>query len=128
LRIGLFDNDDALAFDDLGFDRLLFVRFQIASVLGLLTHALNCVHDVALLRKKCVSKIRGPLDIVCKTVHHIRQSGQCLDAWVPRLLCHRIGQGLVLQRLVLLEPLLQLDDFERIRGSGKSLSQQRVGI
>jgi hypothetical protein len=55
LRIGLFDNDDTLVFDDLGFYFLLLGGFQIAFILGLLAHPLNGLHDVALLCKERVA-------------------------------------------------------------------------
>ena len=52
LRIRLFDNNDLFRLDDLRFDFLLFVRFQVAFVLSLLAHPLNRVHHVTLLRKE----------------------------------------------------------------------------
>jgi hypothetical protein len=55
LRISLFDNNDGFAFDDLGFHLLLLGRFQVASVLRLLAHSLNGIHDIALLRKERVA-------------------------------------------------------------------------
>src|SRR5262249_28664838 len=55
LRIGLFDHDHLLAFDDFGFHFLLLVGFQIAFVLGLLAHALHRIHQVALLCQKCIA-------------------------------------------------------------------------
>ena len=60
--------------------------------------------------------------------HHVRQTGQSLDAWIPGLFRHRVGECLVLQILVLLQPLLEQDDFQRIRGCGQDLGQQRVWI
>jgi hypothetical protein len=50
LRIGLFDDNDILLFDEPCFDRLLLGRFQRASVFGLLSHPLNGIHYIALLR------------------------------------------------------------------------------
>jgi hypothetical protein len=64
LRIRLLDDNRALVFDDLGLYFLLFTRLQIASTLSLLTHALNCIHHIGLLRQKCVAEIRCPLNIV----------------------------------------------------------------
>jgi hypothetical protein len=127
LRIRLFDDDRALAFDDLGFYLLLLVRFQIASPLGLLTHTLHSVHHIALLRQKGVAEVSRPLDIVSQALDQIGQGGQGLNAGVPRLLGHSIGERFVLQARILCKPLLKLDNLERIRGSGKSLGQHRVG-
>jgi len=49
LRVGLLDDDYALALDNLGFHPLLFGRFQVAGVLGFLSHALHSIHDIGLL-------------------------------------------------------------------------------
>jgi hypothetical protein len=68
LRIRLFDDDRALAFNDLGLYFLLLTRLQIAGSLGLLTHTLDCIHHIALLRQKRVTEIRCPLDIVCQAL------------------------------------------------------------
>jgi len=46
----LFDDNDILLFDQPGFDRLLLGRFQRAPILGLLSHPLNGIHYIALLR------------------------------------------------------------------------------
>ena len=60
---------------------------------------------------------REPLD-------ELGYRGHRLDARVPRLLRDRVGQGLVLELRVLGEPLLQLDDLERIGGGDEGLGQQ----
>jgi hypothetical protein len=82
---------------------------------------LNCVHHIGLLREKCISQVRGPLDIASHPLHHIWKCGHCLNAWIPRLLCHSVRQGLVLQVLVIHHPLIQLDYFQRVGGSSQSL-------
>jgi hypothetical protein len=128
LRIGLFDNDDALVFDDLGFHFLLFVGLQVPFFLSLFAHPLNCSHDVALLRQKRIAKVCRPLDVVRQALHHIGHNSHRLNAWVPRLFRHSVGQSLILQGLVLLQKLLKLDEFERIGGSCEGLSQQPVWI
>src|SRR5437764_585250 len=102
LRIGLFDQDHAVAFDDFRVHLLLLARFQITLILSLLAHPLNGIHDVALLREECVAQIGGPLNVVRQPLYYVRQSGQSLDAWIPSLLCYRIRQSFVLQTLVLL--------------------------
>jgi hypothetical protein len=101
LRIRLFDDDSALAFDDLCLYFLLLTRLQIAGVLSLLAHPLNCVHHICLLRQKRIAEISCPLDIVSQALDQVGQSGQSLDAWVPRLLGHSIGKGFVLQPRIL---------------------------
>ena len=47
---------------------------------------------------------------------------------VPGLLRDRVGERLVLQVLVLREPLLELHDLERIGGRDEHLGQERVGV
>ncbi len=128
MRIGLFDYDDALVFDDLGFHLLLLGGFQSAFFLGLLAHALNGIHDVALLCQKGVAEISGPLNVVSQPLYHFGQSRQSLDARIPRLFRHRIGERFVFQIVIFFQPLLELDDFERISGCSQDLGEQRVWI
>jgi hypothetical protein len=128
LRIGRFDYDNALAFNDSGFYLLLLGGFQIAFILGFLAHPLNGIHDVTLLRQKSVAEIRGPLNVISQQLYHLWQRSKSLNACIPRLLRHGIGKFFVFQILVFVQPLLEQDDFERIRGRGKDLSEQRVGI
>jgi hypothetical protein len=112
--ICLLNHDHALGFDNFGLNFLLFGCLQAPLVLSFLAHALHGIHHIALLREEGIPHIRGPLNIVCQSVDNIRQSGHRLDACVPRLLCDRIGESLVLEILVIYQPLLKLDDFERI--------------
>jgi hypothetical protein len=79
-----------------------------------------------LLRQECVSQIRRPLDIAGHTLHYVWKLYQSLDAWVPRLLCHRARQRFACHILVLIHPLLKLDDLERISGSSQRLSQEWI--
>jgi hypothetical protein len=114
LWICLLDHDHGLALDDFGVNFLLFGRLQGSLVLSFLAHALHGVHHIALLREEGIPEIRGPLNIAGQSVDNIRQSGHRLDTGVPRLLCDRIGEGLILEILVICQPLLKLDDFERV--------------
>jgi hypothetical protein len=81
-----------------------------------------------LLREKGVSQVRGPLDIPGHPLHHVWKCCHRLDAWIPRLLGHSIRQCLVLQVLVIRHPLLELDHFQWVSGSGQSLGEKRIGI
>jgi hypothetical protein len=45
-----------------------------AFVLGLLAHALNGIHHIALLRKESIAQIGGPLNVVCQPLHELWQS------------------------------------------------------
>jgi hypothetical protein len=106
------------ALDRLGLHFLLRVGLKISGALSLCTHALNCVHYVRLLREECVSQVRRPLDIASHPLNDVRKCYQCLDARIPRLLGHCVRQGFVLQVLVIRVPLLKLDHFQRVGGSG----------
>jgi hypothetical protein len=126
LRIRLLDDNRALVFDDLGLYFLLLTRLQIASTLSLLTHPLDCIHHIVLLRQKRVAEISCPLDIVCQALDQVGQSSHGLDAWVPRLLGHCISKGFIFQARILRKPLLELNNLKRIRGGGKGLGQHRI--
>jgi hypothetical protein len=116
LRICLFDHDHALVLDDFGFHLLLFGRFQVALVLGFLAHALDGIHQIALLGQECVAQIGGPLNVVCEAIYYIRQSRESLDAGIPCLFGDGISKRFVLEVLVLLQPLLELDNLKRVGG------------
>jgi hypothetical protein len=128
LRIGLLDHDDRLAFHNLRFHFLLLSGFQVACVLRLRAHTLNGIHDVGLLRQKRIAQIGGPLQILGELLQRVGQRGHCLNAGVPVLLLDGLNKRLVLQVLVLLQPLLELNDFQGIGGGGKDLRQKRVGV
>ena len=121
LWIGLLDNNNVFVFDNRGFHFLLFVRLQVSFILGFLPHALHSVHHVGLLCEECIPKVGRPANIVGQTFHHFGQGGKRLNAWVPGLFRNRVGQLLIFECLVLLQPLLQLDDLERICRSGQDL-------
>ncbi len=86
LRIRLFHDDYAFVLDNPGFDLLLLGGFQIAGVLCLLAHTLDGIHHIGLLRQECIAQIRRPLNIVCEALYHFGQTGQGLNAGIPRLL------------------------------------------
>src|SRR5262245_39999638 len=102
VRIGLLNLDHLLtaaartAPHCLGLYDLLRTGFEIPCALGFCAHPLNRVHNIRLLRQECVSQVRRPLNIVRHARNHVRKSYQPLDAWVPRLLCHRVRQRLAL--------------------------------
>jgi hypothetical protein len=127
LWIRLFDDDRALVVDHLGLYFLLFTRLQIAGSFGLLTHALDCIHYIGLLRQKRIAEIGCPLDIVSEALDQVGQSGKRLNAWVPWLFGDGIGECLVFQAWVLRKPLLELNNLEWIGRGGKGLGQHRIG-
>jgi hypothetical protein len=81
-----------------------------------------------LLRKECVSQVRRPLDIASHSLDDVRKCYQRLHTRIPWLLGHSIRKGFVLQVLVIRVPLLKLDHFQRVSGSGQRLGEQWIGI
>jgi hypothetical protein len=109
------------ALDDFRLDLLLLAGLESAFVLRLLAHPLHRVQHILLLCEESVAEIRGPLNVFGQTFNYLRYGGHRLDARIPRLLCDGIGERLVLQSRIFLEPLLQLDELERISRGGKRL-------
>lgn len=62
---GLFDDNDGLVLYDLRLHFHLLSGFQISRIFCFCPHALDCIHDVGLLRQKSVAQIRRPLDVIC---------------------------------------------------------------
>jgi hypothetical protein len=122
------DDDYTLVLNDFGFHQLLLGGFQIAGILGLFSHALYGLHHSALLSQERIPQIRGPLNVVSQSLYDIRQDCHGLDAGIPRLLLDSIGKRFVFQPRVFRQPLLKLDQFERIGGRRQGLCQQRVWI
>jgi hypothetical protein len=89
---------------------------------------LHGFHHIALLCQERVAKIGGPLNIVCQTLDHIGQPGKGLDARIPWLLGHGIGQSFVLQPRIFRQVLLELNDLDRISRCCKNLGQHRVRV
>jgi hypothetical protein len=128
LRVRRLDDDDRLLLDDLRLDRLLLGRLERPGPLGLLAHPLDGIHDVGLLREERVAEFGGPLDVVPEALDDVGQRRHRLDARVPRLLRDLVSQRLVFQARVLREPLLELDDLERIGGRHEDLPEERVRV
>jgi hypothetical protein len=126
LRIRLLNYDNGFVFHHLGLDLLLLGGFQISFFLCLLAHALHRIHDIALLRQESITQIRGPLDILREPIDQVGKGSQALYARVPVLLFHGIHQGLVFQSFVLFQPLLKLDDLQRIGRSRENLRQKGI--
>jgi hypothetical protein len=68
------------------------------------------------------------LNIAGHPLHNVWIFYQRLDTWVPRLLCHSVGQRFALQILVVIHPLLKLNYFQWIGRSGESLRQEWIGV
>ena len=102
--------------------------FRLPCVFCLLAHALDGVHHVFLLREKRVTEVGRPLDVFGQKLDGVGQGSQTLDAGVPVLLLYRFGHLLLIHALVLGQPLLQLNDLERIGGRYQYLAEQRIGV
>jgi hypothetical protein len=68
------------------------------------------------------------LDISSHPLHHIWKRCHRLDTWIPWLLGHCVRESLVLQVLIIRHPLLKLNDFQGVSGSGQRLGEKRIGI
>jgi hypothetical protein len=86
----LLDYNHLLALNCLGFDLLVFIRHQSSFALRHQAHPLDGVHHIGLLRKKGVTEIGGPLNVVCQAFHHVGQSRHRLNARVPGLFLNRL--------------------------------------
>jgi len=84
-------------------------RFPVSFALARMRCTASMTSDCC--AKKALPQICRPLDVVCQTLHEIWKPGHGLDTRVPRLLGCGIGKGLVLQILILNEPLLKLHDY-----------------
>jgi hypothetical protein len=85
-RIRLFYYNDLFILNRLGLNIHLLIVLQRSSPLSLSSHALNRIHDVALLRQEGVAQIGGPLNVIGQEFDDIRQSRHRLDTWIPGLL------------------------------------------
>src|SRR5258707_1040924 len=77
--VGLFDDYNGLALDNLCFYFHLLIRLQVSRVLRFGAHALHRVHDIGLLRQKGVAQICRPLDVVSR---RFTRSGSPAMAWI----------------------------------------------
>jgi hypothetical protein len=93
---------------------LLLTGFQGPFALRFPSHPLHRIHHVRLLGEKRIPEISRPLDIAGHSLQSFRNSSERLHAWIPRLFRDCIFQRFVLEILVLVHPLLKLDNFERI--------------
>jgi hypothetical protein len=123
-----FNDDVVLTVGRGGGDCLVLVRLQGAPLLRLLTHALDSGHYILLLVQKGVAQVGCPVDIRGQVMKHIGEHNQRLHAGVPRLFRCRIGQRFPAERRILFQPLISLDDFQRIRGCDQHLAEDWIRI
>ena len=122
IGVGWLNDNNALAFHLLSLDRLLLAGLESSRALRLCAHALDRVHHIGFLREESVSQLRGPSNIIAQLLDHVGHYRHGLDAGVPRLFFHRIGQRFAFQVLILSHPLLELNDLERVGGSDQRLT------
>ena len=101
---------------------------SLPAVLRLGSEALHRVHHVALLLEKRVAEIVRPRDVFGQALQEIRNDDRGLNARIPGLLLDLAVRASPFSVLVLREPLLRLDELERVRRGHERLGQQRVGI
>jgi len=89
---------------------------------------LNGVHHLGLLGEKGVAELGGPFDVLKELFDDVGKGGQSLNARVPVLLLDGVRKLFIFQLVVLRQPLVELDDFQRICRSRKYLRQQGIGI
>jgi hypothetical protein len=128
LRIGLFDHDHLLVFHHLGFNFHLLCGFQIPLLLGLRPHALHSIHNIGLLGQNSIAKVSRPLDVFREPFDDIRKGSHSLNGGIPVLFFYCVHESLVLQILVLRQPLLELHDFQRVCGGSQDLSKKRIWV
>src|SRR5580658_1528131 len=97
LWVGLLNDNYSLRLYYLRFHSLLLGGFQVSCIHGLLAHSLHRVHHVTLLREEGVTQVGGPLDAVNKLLHQVWERGHGLDAGIPVLVLHRVGERLSFQ-------------------------------
>lgn len=96
LRVRLFDDNHRFVFDLLGLNFLLITVLQVSGILCFYPHALDCIHNVALLGKESVAEVRGPLDVLGQLLHDIGQRRHCLNAGIPILFLNCFTKSFVL--------------------------------
>jgi len=109
-------------------DLLLIIALERAVLLRLFPERLHGIHDVGLLGEEGIPEIRRPLNFICELVNYSGKVRQCLHTGVQVLLRDRFGQRFVVQFLVLIQPLFELNYFERISRSSQDLDKERVGV
>ncbi len=100
-----------------GVDFSFSIRFRFGP------HPLYRAHHVGLLSEKRVPEIGGPAYILIQPGNHVWKHDQRLNAGIPVLQPRALQKLLPSKAAVLLEPLLSLNDLERVSGCGQDLAQ-----
>ena len=109
-------------------DSLLRRRLQVACCIGASPQALDSVEHIGLLRKKSVTEILRPFQLVIHHLQGLRDRGERFDARIPRLLLHGIFERLPGYVRIVPRPARCFDDFQWIGRRHEHLRQQIVRI
>ncbi len=107
---------------------LLGCAHQASRCLRLLAQHLNRNEHVLRPVHIGVAERRGPAQVRVHVLENRGKLRERLDAWVPWLLIHGVGELLSLQTGMLLHPAPRLHDLGRIRRGGEDLRDQRVRV
>jgi len=97
------------------YNRELGAGLESAVSFGLRTQGLDSCHHLSRLIVICLSKRRGPAEILREVIEHRREFCQRFNGWIPRLSVNRLHQCVAGQTLVLLEPVVGNGNLVRIR-------------
>ena len=113
-----------------GTDRHLFVRLQVAVFVGLVTQALNSIHDTILLGRDSIPQLVGPRGVFGHHIKNRRERNQCLNARIVSQIgiFNRLGQSLALFIFMGLGKSIRRRNLVTISRSRKHMDQQRVRI
>jgi hypothetical protein len=113
-----------------GTDRHLFVRLQVAVFVGLVTQALDSIHDSVLLGRDSIPQLVSPCGVLG---HHIKNRGERNQGLNARIVSQigifdGLGQSLALFIFMGLCKSIRRRNLVTISRSRKHMDQQRVRI
>jgi hypothetical protein len=120
------DFDVAAVVDDV----VVGVGLEIAVAPGLLTEALDCIHDVGSLAEDGVAESAGPLGVACHYLEDAGEGQEGENAGIPREIVSLdgLGEGVAGEIVVQLGPGGGVGDLVPESGGGEDLGEQWVGI
>ena len=127
-RVRRLDLNHRLAIVRCVYHVLLRRGCQFARFLGALPHALHRIHYVLLLRKERVAQIGGPGDVIIQPLQDVGEYHEGLNAGIPVLLLRGLRASGSVEAGVSLQPLISLDQFQRISAGHQDLAEQRVRV
>jgi hypothetical protein len=128
LRIRRLNHINGLPCRLLHFNGLLRVGTERSRGIGLRTQPLNRVGHRALIRRKCLSNGGIIVDVLRHHLQNLRKIYQRNKGGIESLLLRGIGERGSCQSLVCCQPVVDIQNFLRIRRCRHDLRQQRIGI